>query len=50
MRSMRFFHPMVRPRELSRVNLGTSARIAPALPTDYGLPEYETARQGARML
>jgi hypothetical protein len=23
MRNMRFFHPMVRPRELSRVNLGT---------------------------
>jgi hypothetical protein len=23
MRSMRFFHPMVRPRELSRVNLRT---------------------------
>jgi hypothetical protein len=23
MRSMRFFHPMVRPRELSRIYLGT---------------------------
>jgi hypothetical protein len=36
---MRFFHPMVRPRELWRAIWEPAARIVPALPTDYGQVE-----------
>jgi hypothetical protein len=36
MRSMRSFHPMGRPPELWRVNLGTLCAHRATLPTDYG--------------